>query len=112
MCFFLLFLPFAGKHLVFYVNHCRFEVFEVHDGTSGKKFLMKVEHGGTGKHEEAGLAAAVMIHFHFCEHAAFAQEVGAAVKVVRDYFHGELLPSWIFLYFKISYLLSLILSKL
>jgi len=55
---------------------------------------MKVEHSGTGKHEEAGLAAAVMVHFHFCEKAAFAQEVGAAVKVVRDYFHGELLPSW------------------
>jgi hypothetical protein len=37
-----------------------------------------------------------VVHLHFCEHAAFAQEVGAAVKVVRDYFHGELLPSKIF----------------
>lgn len=57
---------------------------------------MKVEHLGTGKHEEAGLAAAAVVHLHFSQHAAFAQEVGAAVEVVRDYFHGELLPSKIF----------------
>jgi len=36
---FLLILPLAGEHLIFYVNHCRFEVFEVDHGSTREKFL-------------------------------------------------------------------------
>jgi len=93
---FLLVLPLAGEHLIFYVNHCSFEVFQVDNGCSREKFLVKVEHRRACEHEEAGLAAAVVVHFDFSQKAALAQEVGAAVKVVRDYFHGVLLPSGIF----------------